>query len=397
MSEGEAFWWDERQLVDAASEVFSRPSILPESTTAALLAHVDLDCPYLRECVLRSLSRRPAWAVCASVGEGELCSCPADALFTWAEYERVDWERVLTHGSLHTAAFCIRKGLIRKSQLCFSVAHWVSKHPTAPLAHGFPETHLFEFWDLEYLEEALAEVFEVRDMCSDGSEWWILKPSMTNQARGILVFNELDQLKSALAEEGAEDVREWVIQRYIHRPLLVNGRKFHLRTYALAVGAMAVYIWPDVLALFSLHAYAPNDPSAREAHITNSCLQAPRNAEEERACVSLLSALPGMLADERCLSLAEATLCCDRVLQDVAALVGDAFAAVSTELSFQALNNAFELFGFDLLVDENWKESACSLAAWLSLTLLCRCGCWRRTRSLILCRQEVRCARLCRM
>lgn len=35
---------------------------------------------------------------------------------------------------------------------------------------------------------------------------------------------------------GAPDLREWVVQRYIGNPLLVGGRKFHLRAYVLCVG-----------------------------------------------------------------------------------------------------------------------------------------------------------------
>ena len=79
-------------------------------------------------------------------------------------------------GDLHAAAYCVRKGLIRKSQFAYNCAKWAAKHPGSVLAAGVPETHLFEMWDAEYLDESLADVYEVRDMKTDGSEWWILKP-----------------------------------------------------------------------------------------------------------------------------------------------------------------------------------------------------------------------------
>lgn len=69
---------------------------------------------------------------------------------------------------------------------------------------------------------------------ADGSAVWIAKPSITNQAIGICIFDSCAGLRAAL--EGAPDLREWVVQRYIERPLLLGARKFHLRAYALCVG-----------------------------------------------------------------------------------------------------------------------------------------------------------------
>lgn len=68
----------------------------------------------------------------------------------------------------------------------------------------------------------------------DGSARWIIKPSITNQAAGIAVIDSCAGLRACL--EAAPDLREWVAQRYVERPLLIRGRKFHLRAYVLCVG-----------------------------------------------------------------------------------------------------------------------------------------------------------------
>lgn len=47
---------------------------------------------------------------------------------------------------------------------------------------------------------------------ADGSATWIAKPSITNQAIGICIFDRVSALRAAL--EAAEDMREWVVQRY---------------------------------------------------------------------------------------------------------------------------------------------------------------------------------------
>ena len=51
---------------------------------------------------------------------------------------------------------------------------------------------------------------QVRDM-ADGSATWIAKPSITNQAIGICIFDRVSTLRAAL--EAADDMREWVVQR----------------------------------------------------------------------------------------------------------------------------------------------------------------------------------------
>ena len=39
--------------------------------------------------------------------------------------------------------------------------------------------------------------------------------------------------------------------QYISRPLLLNKRKFHIRAYVLAMGAIKVYFYDEILALCS--------------------------------------------------------------------------------------------------------------------------------------------------
>jgi len=78
---------------------------------------------------------------------------------------------------------------------------------------------------------------------------FIAKPSLLNQASLLLVFDAVSDLVSLLEEY--PEVREWVVQRYIHPPLLIRGRKFHIRTYVLCTGDLDVYVWKDMLLLFA--------------------------------------------------------------------------------------------------------------------------------------------------
>jgi hypothetical protein len=55
----------------------------------------------------------------------------------------------------------VRKGLIRKAHLAHNLKKWAAKHPDGLLAASVPETHVMEVDDIEYIDEALADVYEV--------------------------------------------------------------------------------------------------------------------------------------------------------------------------------------------------------------------------------------------
>ena len=57
-----------------------------------------------------------------------------------------------------------------------------------------------------------------------------------------------------------------------------KNRKFHLRVYVLAVGSLQVYVYEEILALFSLETYSDcssfeMDIINMKSHITNTCVQ----------------------------------------------------------------------------------------------------------------------------
>ncbi|ORX69423.1 tubulin-tyrosine ligase [Linderina pennispora] len=290
----------------------------------------------------------------------------------WREYEKIDWDNVHRSTSVFSSAYCIRKGLIRKAQMAFNIKLYTAKHPDSILLRGVPETWIFELDDIDYLDEALMECFEVEDgmRANEGVEeprdrqQFILKPSLTGRGAGIYVFDTRERLEELLEREFESDdedeeeeeelegqmisqIREWVIQRYINKPLLLpthGSRKFHIRVYVLAVGSLQVFVYKQMLALFAPHSYkeSAGDLDDQRAHLTNTCLQAKAPGFDESSAVELFWKLD---LDREKLG---------KVFDQICEILHDTFAAVASEpTSFQAWPNCIEQFGFDFLVDED--------------------------------------------
>ncbi|GAA5980704.1 hypothetical protein JCM10908_001743 [Rhodotorula pacifica] len=279
----------------------------------------------------------------------------------------------------------------------------------------------------ELLMDDLYEVDQSFTEAENGAEpkWWILKAALADKGNGIRLFSDRDTLEEIFREfepesddeeeevdddEGEADgqgevaeggaaaptraamfgadtrvdatqLREWVIQEYVSNPLLLdpappsnaNPTKFHLRVYVVAVGGITVYVHHPFLALFASSSYTSPAETASEtgefdlsAHLTNTCLQTAVLGEEApQVSVSTLQSM----VDKTILSGTNKgeKLGAERIQQieeRVRETVAEVFkAAVGAGSSFQPLPNAFEIFGVDLLVDDNFGVSLLEINA----------------------------------
>ncbi|KAJ1978739.1 tubulin--tyrosine ligase [Dimargaris xerosporica] len=369
-----------------------------------------LDEPYVRDILTAAFHARPeAWTVhqlprtAADSSTDALKALDpspdtAGPLIHWLEYEAIDWDRVYQPTAeapwpLYANAYCIRKGLIRKAQMAYNVHKYVAKHPQSVLTCAVPSTYILELDHLDYLDEAMDDIYEVdqalaANACLDPTQAhyirFIMKPSLTGRGAGIHIFDSRAQLEAIIgtyfddpdndsdaeSEPGqrlaepdslalqacrGSQIREWVIQTYIDTPLLLKDcRKFHIRVYVLAVGAIEVFLWEDMLCLFAAKPYSNNDLHDNRVHLTNTCLQAnDADFDEAQAVYSFWelandSTPCNIRGEQRALTRADLT----SLFSQIKVVLSDLFDAVTSEVTtFQARNNCFELFGFDFMVD----------------------------------------------
>ena len=77
---------------------------------------------------------------------------------------------------------------------------------------------------------------------------WIVKPASRSQGKGIFLLRKIQQLKKITGTNTNNPLsislkENYVVSRYIDNPLLVGGKKFDLRIYALVTSYRPIKVW----------------------------------------------------------------------------------------------------------------------------------------------------------
>jgi len=312
------------------------------------VAVLSMDDSYVQKLLVAAFEERAEWKVLTEIPEhGEVD-------LHWGEYEHIDWfsERFLS-GKCMVSCYYNRKGLIRKGLLANSLEKWFLKHPEE-----------FRFTPKSFIiSSSLNGDVNVESMMKEvgfpgfPGDWWILKPSVTNQAQGIRFVSSVLQLEDAFKKaDEIELAGGFVLQKYIANPFLVDKRKFHLRVFALLKGNLEVFVSPDFLAICSLEQYSAVDMEKTRAHLTNIAHQQVLSVEDEYRCMRSFDEIAQSIVDEGfSRSREEAETKIKETKDKVMGQIRKVVSVASTELTFQAATNCFELFGFDFMLDDEWN------------------------------------------
>ena len=112
----------------------------------------------------------------------------------------------------------------------------------------------------------------------DGVNLWIIKPGEnTNRGTGIQVVKKFKEIKHIVQQsQPTNQDRTWIVQKYIHKPLLYFKRKFDIRTYAMATsinGNVKAYYYNEGYIRTSCRTFTLNNVIDPMIHLTNDAIQ----------------------------------------------------------------------------------------------------------------------------
>ncbi|XP_070706020.1 probable tubulin polyglutamylase TTLL2 [Pempheris klunzingeri] len=191
--------------------------------------------------------------------------------------------------------------------------------------------------------------------------YWICKPVDLSRGRGIFIFENIKDLVYDCSV---------IVQRYISKPLLISGYKFDLRIYVCvrSFHPLTVYIHQEGLVRFSTEKYNLSSLHNLYAHLTNTSINkfGPfYKTEKERVgqgCKWTMSKFRHFLHSQDITEL----LLWQRINNIVT------LTLLTIAPSVPSCPNCVELFGFDILVDVNFKPWLLEVNYSPALTLDCQ-------------------------
>ncbi|KAM6070004.1 tubulin polyglutamylase TTLL5 isoform 2-T2 [Theristicus caerulescens] len=219
------------------------------------------------------------------------------------------------------------------------------------LAHGFKTFHI--------LPQTFILPTEYQDFCNTYSKDrgpWIVKPVASSRGRGVYLINNPNQI---VLEDNI------LVSRYISNPLLIDDFKFDVRLYVLVTSydPLVIYLYEEGLTRFATVRYdqASKNIKNQFMHLTNYSVN--KKSGDYVSCDDpevedygnkwSMSAMLRYLKQEGRDTAALMANVEDLIIKTVVSAELAIATACKTFLSHRG--SCFELYGFDVLIDDTLK------------------------------------------
>jgi len=218
---------------------------------------------------------------------------------------------------------------------------------------------------------------------------WIMKPIGKSQGAGIFLVNRLAQLqqwrppttwvpgggapRGAKSEKDTDDAdaaqdppEVYVVQKYVEGPLLIGGKKFDLRLYAMVTNyqPLTIYMHRGGFCRFSMSRYTSDksDMTNLGKHLTNVAVQ----KHSGKAAYKRTGAKWDMRNLKTYLMSVVGLEAVNRLMSDIESIVIHSLLAVQKVMIND--KHCFELYGYDILIDTDYRPWLLEVNASPSLT-----------------------------
>jgi len=284
-------------------------------------------------------------------------------LFGWKlsyETETFDWDIMWTDNA-------VQPETLAKMQTYQKINHFPGMYSLARKNHlgrhlmrmkkAFPEN--YKFFPQTFLLPSEYNDFKAQ-FSKKKNKTFIVKPEASCQGRGIFLTRTWESIQPG---------EHYVVQRYLHKPLLIDNLKFDMRVYVLLAGCdpLKIFLYDDGLGRFCTEEYiAPTGENLDNVcmHLTNYAINKDNpnfvfnessNADDvghKRSLKAVMKMLEAQGHDVKAL------------WSDIRKIIIKTFCSVQPILAHsykschpdEPYNNmCFELLGFDIMLDHKLK------------------------------------------
>ncbi|CAD5225891.1 unnamed protein product [Bursaphelenchus okinawaensis] len=205
---------------------------------------------------------------------------------------------------------------------------------------------------------------------------WIMKPVSGAQGRGIFLFKKLKEIQEWKklfyatlcyeAQKGGKsdaDTQPYVVQSYIHKPYLIGGKKFDVRLYVLVTSFRPLNAWVhrEGFSRFSHSQYSLESVEDAYVHLTNVAIS--KSASDYDPEKGLKWSLDKLF---RYIEARHGAETVDQLIENIGNVIIMSLKSVQGIIIQDS--HCFELYGYDILIDEDLKPWLLEVNASPSLT-----------------------------